>query len=277
MSIKVVTDSTADLPDSVIEELGIVVVPLNIHFGTQTYKDGVDLGPDEFFRLLTSGIPLPTTSQPSVGEFVQVYKQMAEDCTGIVSIHISSKLSGTVNSATQAREQIQDTCPLEIVDGLSGSVGTGLVAISAARVAQQGGTLEEVTKAARDAVESLEVFMTVDTLEYLQKGGRLGKASALLGTLLSIKPILTCHEGEIHPLEKVRSRGKALERLFELSQDCQPFKMAAVAYTTTPEQAEEIASRLRPMCTGDVLVSRLGATISVHLGPGAIGIALLKS
>ena len=205
MTVKVVTDSTADLPDSLVRELGLEVVPLNVHFGTTVYRDGIDLDVDEFFRRLVSSPQVPTTSQPSVGDFVDVYRRLGEDASAIVSVHLSTKLSGTINAATQAIDSEELPCPVTVVDSRSASIGTGLVAVAAARAAQAGDSLEKVVQAAYKVASSLRVLITMDTLEYLQKGGRIGKVSAFLGTLLRIKPILMCQDGELHPLDDRRS------------------------------------------------------------------------
>ena len=277
VAVKVVTDSTADLPQPLAQELGVTVVPLNVHFGTQVFHDGVDLGPDDFFERLASASQVPTTSQPSIGDFVETYQRLASDADGIASVHISSKLSGTINSALQACQASTFSCPVEIVDTLQVSMATGLPVVIAARVAQEGGSLQQVVDVARRSAQVTQLFVMVDTLEYLEKGGRIGKAQAFLGTLLRVKPILTCRDGEVHPLERARTHRKALERLYAIAQERQPFAMAAVCHSTTPDEAEELAERLRPLCDGDVIVSRFGPVLSTHVGPGALGIAIQKS
>ena len=152
MAIKIVTDSTADLPEQVAQKMDITVVPLNVHFGTEAYKDGIDLSADKFYKLLVAGSELPKTSQPSVGDFVEVYERLGRDADGILSVHLSSKLSGTYNSAIQAKGMAGVDCPIEVVDSYQACMGQGVVAVAAARVAAAGGGISEVTVAAKNAV-----------------------------------------------------------------------------------------------------------------------------
>ncbi|MSQ41071.1 MAG: DegV family protein, partial [Dehalococcoidia bacterium] len=190
MAVHIVTDSTADLPREVVQRLGITVVPLNLHFSTQVYRDGVDIQAEEFYRRLVTANPLPTTSQPAVGAFVECYQALADTGEPVVSIHVASKLSGTYNSAFQAREQVGTSMFIEVVDSQTASMGLGLIVLAAAEAAAAGASLEEVLHATREAVARTRVLFMVDTLEYLQRGGRIGKAQAFLGSVLNIKPIL---------------------------------------------------------------------------------------
>ena len=275
MPVKVVTDSTADLPPALAKELGITVVPLNVHFGTEVYRDGVEIFPDEFYRRLVSSPRLPTTSQPTVGDFLRSYQELSQDTDEILSVHISAKLSGTMNSATQAREQFQGDCRIEIMDSLQGSLGLGMAAIAAGRAAQRGAGLDEVVEDTRRAIPQVRFFGLLDTLKYLEKGGRIGKAQAFAGSLLQIKPILTTKDGEVHPLERARSRAKGIERLYQLAQEHMPVDGLAVAYSTTPDDAQALAQRLKPLLPGgEVFVSQVGPVVGTYLGPGILAIAL---
>ena len=274
MTVRVVTDSTGDLPTEMAEELGIEVVPLNVHFGTDTYRDNIDITADEFYERLVSSPRTPTTSQPSVGAFLEVYQKILEEgADGIVSVHISAKLSGTWNSSVQAREQLDDPSKVEVVDTGQASMGLGWVAVAAAKAAQAGGSLEEVASAARSAAEGVQVLFLVDTLEYLQKGGRIGKAQAMFGSVLSIKPLLTLQDGEVHPLEKVRTRGKGVARLVQLVQEAAPLQRMAVLYTTTEDEARALAERLSPCVpSGEIVIGRLGTVVGTYAGPGVLGV-----
>ena len=275
MAVKVVTDSTADLPPAMAKELGITVVPLNVHFGTEVYRDGVEILPDEFYKRLVTSPRLPTTSQPTVGDFLQSYQELSQTTNEIVSIHISAKLSGTLNSANQAREQHQGDSRIEIVDSQTGSLGLGLVAMAANQAAQRGARIDEVVKEAQLAIPRVQFFGLLDTLEYLEKGGRIGKAQAFVGSLLRIKPILTCRDGEVHPLEKARTRTKGIDRLCELVQEHMPLVELGVVYSTTPDEALALAQRLQPsLPNGEVFLSQLGPVVGTYLGPGTLGIAL---
>ena len=279
MAIKLVTDSTSDLPSDLAESLGVTVVPLNVHFGTEVFKDGVDLPPDEFYRRLTDGPELPKTSQPSVGDFVQVYEQLGKDADGILSVHISSKLSGTLNAAVQAKAQANVGCPIETVDTQRASMGVGMVAIAAARAAQQGVGLEEAAKVATQAVGRCQCVALFDTLEYLEKGGRIGKARALLGTLLRIKPLITLRDGEVHELGKERTRAKGVARLQRVAREFGPFEEMSVMYNTTPDEADEVARSLSDLLVEgrEPVIARFGPAIGTYAGPGALGVGLLQA
>ena len=269
MPVRVVTDSTADLPPEVAKAHGITVVPLNVQFGEESYRDGVDITPDQFYQRLVSSPRLPTTSQPSVGAFIEAYQGIAEGAEGIVSVHISGKLSGTCNSATQAQTELAETVPIEVVDTRQASLATGLVALAAARAAQAGGSFAEVAVEARRAAEEVSVLFMVDTLEYLQKGGRIGKAAAFLGGLLNVKPLLTIRDGEVHPLERARTRSRAVARLVELVRQAAPVRELAVMHSTTPEDAEELARRVAPLLSeGEVVMGGWAASSAPTRGPG---------
>ncbi|MEK7280826.1 MAG: DegV family protein [Chloroflexota bacterium] len=273
--VKIVTDSTADLPADVARDLGISVVPLYVRFGEEVYRDGVDMRSDEFYQRLPTSPRLPTTAAPSIGDFLGVYKEAAQG-EGIVSIHISSKLSATCNAALQAAKELPGA-RVEVVDSLSCSMGAGLLAILAAQWAREGMGLEDMVSRLRGALSNLRVFALLDTLTYLQKGGRIGKAQALLGGLLNIKPLLSIKDGEVHPLERVRSRSRAIERLAELVGGFPAIHMMAVLFNTTPEEAEALAKILPTPASGGVLRARLGPVIGTYAGPGALAVALVEA
>jgi DegV family protein with EDD domain len=294
MGVTIVTDSTADLPAEEAKRWGVRVVPLYVNFqkadkGLETLRDGVDIGPDDFYRRLAQSNPLPTTSQPTVQDFLTVYQDEASKGNQVVSVHISSKLSGTVNSATQAIDPSTSSglprqvgvgphsTRVVIVDSLLASMGLGIAALAAARLAKGGAGQEEAAAEARRAARETKVFFMVDTLEYLQKGGRIGRAQAFLGSLLNVKPILTLVEGEIHPMERVRTRGKALERLAGLAEEMGPAKEVWVCHSTTPQDAEALASRLGKLVEGGrVMVTRLGPVVGAHVGPGLVGVGVRR-
>ena len=277
MTVKVITDSTADLPPALAEELGITVVPLNVHFGTEVYRDGVEITADEFYRRLVTASRLPTTSQPTPGDFLSAYDEMGQTTDEIISVHISAKLSGTMNSATQAREEYGGESRIEIIDSLQGSMGLGMLAIAAAEAARRGGSLDDVVTETRAALPNVGFIGLVDTLEYLEKGGRIGKAQAFVGSLLRIKPLLTIRDGEAHPLERARTRAKGVDRICELVQTEMPLKDLAVVYTTTPDEARALAQRLQSFLPqGEVILSQVGPVVGTYLGPGVLGVAFRK-
>lgn len=273
MPVHVVTDSTCDLPAELIAKHGITVVPLTVSFGDEAFLDGVDITADEFYEKLAAFSGLPRTSQPSVERFRQVYKSLGPDAE-IVSVHISARLSGTLNSATIAREQVNGEGRIELVDSRTVSLGLGAVALEAARVAQQGASLEEVADAARRTLERVQVIAMVDTLEYLRRGGRIGRARSLLGSLLSIKPILHVEDGEVAPLERVRTRSRAIERLVQLATEGD-VKRAFVGSGGNRDEAEALLERLRPALPGaELLLGQVGPVVGVHAGPNVLGIAI---
>ena len=277
MTVKVITDSTADLPPALAEELGITVVPLNVHFGTEVYRDGVEITADEFYQRLVTESRLPTTSQPTPGDFLSAYDEMGQTTDEIISVHISAKLSGTMNSATQALEEYAGSSRIEIVDSMQGSMGLGVVAIAAAEAASRGGSLDDVVTETRAALPNVGFIGLVDTLEYLEKGGRIGKAQAFVGSLLRIKPLLTIRDGEAHPLERARTRAKGVDRMCELVQEQMPLKDLAVVYTTTLDEARALAQRLQSFLPqGEVILSQVGPVVGTYLGPGVLGVALRK-
>ncbi len=277
MSVKVVTDSTADLPAEVARELDITVVPLYVHFGSQVFRDGVDLSAEEFYRKLLQGPTLPTTSAPSPGIFQEVYEKLSSATEEIISLHVSSKLSATHQSALLAKEQGKLKGRVEVVDSQTVSMGLGLLAILAAKAARGGAKLDEILALVRQAIPRTHFFGLLDTLEYLQKGGRIGKAQAFLGTLLSVKPILSVREGEVHPVERVRTRSKALERLFELTRDLCPAEEMAVFHSTAPQEADALSKRLKTLYGGkEPYRSRFGPVLGTYVGPGALGVAIIQ-
>ncbi len=274
--VKVVTDSTAYLPHELIERYGIRIVPLKVLFGTESYDEGVDITNDEFYRRLAEAKTLPTTSQPSVNDFIQAYTELAQGGHPILSIHISSKISGTVNSALTAKSEFPEA-QIEIVDSLFTSMGLGMIALDAARAADEGQPLLEIKASAEKLIQSMNLIFVVDTLEYLQKGGRIGAASALLGTLLRIKPILHLKDGLIQPIAKVRTKHKAMEHLLELVEE-RVRGGTSVRVTVIHAQAAEEALALGEEVRGrfncvEMYFSELGPVIGAHVGPGTLGLA----
>jgi len=277
VAIKIVIDSTADMPSALVQEYGITVVPLNVHFGTEVFRDSIEISADEFYKRLASSPKLPTTSQPTVGDFLEVYQELSNTTDEIVSIHVSDKLSGTLNSANQAKGQYTGNARIEVVDSEHVSMGLGMVAIAASKAAQGGATIEDVVKEAKQTISKVQFVGLVDTLEYLEKGGRIGKAQALVGSILRLKPLLTVKNGEVHPLEKIRTRSKGIDRLCDIVKEHAPLESLAVVYTTTPDDAAQLADRLRPLVpSGDIPISQVGPVVGTHAGPGVLGISLTQ-
>ena len=279
MTVRIVTDSASDIPAETARQLGVVVVAQNVHFGTQSFEDNVTIGPDMFYSLLSASTELPTTSQASPGRFKAVYDELGRDADGIVSIHISSKISGTCNSALQAASATSAACPVEVIDSFQGSMGLGLVVIAAAEAANRGAGRGAVAALARDAAARAQCFTLLDTLEYLRKGGRIGKAQALLGSMLKIKPMVILKDGEAHPLGRARTFPKALAMMKQTARGFAPVESLAVMHSTIPEIAAEVAADLSDLLPEGVspYITRFGPTLGVYTGPGAIGIALLQA
>ncbi|TVY08755.1 DegV family protein [Paenibacillus cremeus] len=273
--VRIVTDSTADISPELREKYGIAMVPLKVLFGSEVYRDAVDMMPDEFYvRLAESKGSLPTTSQPSPVEFLETYKQLAEEGDGpIISIHLSSALSGTYQSAVLARSMIEEA-DVTVVDSKSASYGIGYLAVAAAEAARQGKSKEEILALIASLRKDMRLYFLVDSLENLQKGGRIGKAAALVGSLLNIKPILSItEEGEVYSVDKVRGQKKAMNRIIELFQ--QDFAGQALhvtmLYSTDRELAEDLLSLLRAQFeVRDVHYTHLGPVIGTHAGPGTV-------
>ena len=276
MTVRVVTDSTADLPEETVKELGITIVPLQVNFGSQTYFDGIDLRSDDFYQKLAESEILPTTSQPTPAAFTEVYNRLAKETDEIISIHISPKLSGTHNSAVLGRSIVEGNCRIEIIDSQQASMGLGLIVIQAARAAQNGACLDEVIDLVHNVIPRIRFFGIVDTLEFLHKGGRIGKAQALMGTLLSIKPLIGCEDGEVHPKGKARTQKKALARLFEMVQESGEIEELTVSHSTIPHQAAEFTQRLAPMFDMNrIYQARIGPVIGTYLGPGSMAVGVV--
>ncbi|MCL7452939.1 MAG: DegV family protein [Anaerolineae bacterium] len=274
--VVVVTDSTSDIPKDVVERLGIYVVPQILIMGDQTWLDGVDIDPSTFYELLRISPHFPSTSQASVGYFEDLFSRLAEQYAGIAAILVSAGVSGTVNSATTAAANLPHLA-VEIVDSRSASMQLGLIAIEAARAAVAGASLEEVVATARSLIDRVRVYFVVDTLEYLHRGGRIGAAARLLGTALNLKPVLEMRGGIVQPVAKIRTRRKALERVFDLVEAGVAGAACvhmAVLHVAVPDEAarlaEQLAERFEPV---ELIRSEAGPVVGAHVGPGAVGVA----
>lgn len=277
MTVRIVTDSTADLPPGLAADLGITVVPLTVIFGDESLEDGTEITAPAFYQRLRTSPVLPRTSQPSVERFQAAYRAAGTDAAEIVSIHISSRLSGTLNSASVARETLKHELHIDLIDSYNVSVGLGLIVLEAARVAASGASLAEVVAATRRAMDRVSVYVVVDTLEYLQRGGRIGRARSLIGSILNIKPILTVDQGEVAPFERVRTRNRAHERILELAAGMPRAKEMFIAHGDLPVEAEAAAERLRPQLPHTTIhTTWLGPVVGTYTGPGAFGFAALE-
>ncbi|AGL00784.1 DegV family protein [Desulfoscipio gibsoniae] len=275
--VRIVTDSTADLPKELVEKYGITVVPLKVFFGAECFIDGVDLSAAEFFSRLVTSKELPTTSQPSPTEFVEYYHPLIDEGADIISIHISAHMSGTLQSAQLAKTMLgYDN--LEIIDSRSVSVVLGMLVLAAARAAEAGCSRAEVVALLQNIISDHRIYFMVDTLEYLQRGGRIGKAQAFLGTILNVKPLCTILEGVISPYEKVRGRKKAINRLVQLLaeqyRDAGPL-FCFMTHGNDPEGLQYLQNLVRDKlnCV-EMMHSQMGSVVSTHVGPGILGIVV---
>ena len=279
MSIAVVTDSTSDLPVNIIKQHGITIVPLNVHIEDETYLDGITISADEMYRRLPDQKVIPTTSAPSVGSFIEAYEKLAESHDSIISIHLSSKLSLTHNSAVQAATDLNEKgAKIEVVDTGQASMALGWIAVQAAEKIAAGGSLDEAVALAKSASTRASFVGMVDTLEYLVRGGRIGKAQGFVGSMLRIRPILTLTEGVAHPAGRARNRTKGIARLKEMVAETAPLDKLAVLYTTDKEDAEKIADAVAEHSPESLpIVAQLGPVVGNYLGPGALGFGLIRS
>ena len=274
MAIRIVTDSVADLPPSVAQAHDISIVPLYVVIDGKTYRDGVDIDADEFYARLVKVQSLPTTSQPTVADFQEVYQRLLDKGHSIVSVHVSSKLSGTVNSATQAKASLGNTERIQVVDSQLAGGAQGLLALSASRWAGEMTARHELAARVHKSIGSNHGFVLVDTLKYLEKGGRIGKAQAFLGSVLNFKPIITIRDGEAHPLERPRSRRRAHARIVDYVRRLAPISHIQVSYSTGRENALRIRASLADLVPPENFVhSRFGPVLGTHLGPKTIGVA----
>jgi len=275
MTVKVVTDSTADLPVQLAQELGITIVPVYVRFGKEVYRDGVDISCDEFYHRLIEGSVHPTTSQPTPADFADVYSKLSRETDEIVSIQITSKLSGTYNSALQGRELAETGCHIEVVDSLSGSMGLGLIAMAAARLAEAGESLQGVMAEIRRTIPNIHLLGVLDTLKYLLLGGRIGKVKALLGSVLNVKPLLTLRDGELLPVGQAHTRSKGVERLHDFVKNALNIQELAIVHSTIPDEAGSLRERIGSIFDKRrIHLARLGPALGAHFGPGTLIVAL---
>ena len=277
MTVKIITDTLSDISEDLAAELGITIVPLYVRFGEEVYRDRVEITAEEFYRRLQSEDVLPSTTQPTPNDFSQVYEKLAAETDEILVIVISSKMSGTYRSAEQARESFEGKCRIEIVDSLSVAMTQGLIVISAANAVQAGAGLDEAAWIARDAIDRVHLSAYFDTLKYLAKGGRIGKAQGLLGSMLSVKPILTIKEGEMAPLTRVRSLNAGMDYLFNVVSGMPNIEGLAVECTTTPDIADELTERIGSIYPKDKIYrSIISPVIGVYAGPKAVAVSILE-
>jgi DegV family protein with EDD domain len=277
--VKIVTDSTAYLEASEVRKLGITVVPLTVRLGEETFREGVDITAEEFFQKLDRSPAMPEAFPPSVEDFQAVYAKLSKTTDQIMSIHISSKLSQTCSRAVVASRFLLGRCQITVVDSLTTSLGLGILATAAAEAAAQGQSLEEIEFLIRGIIPRIYIVFLAETLEYLEREGRIGQTQALLGTMLNIKPFLAIEDGEIIPMEKVRTSEGAVDKLFEFVSEFSNIDQMAIMQST-PEPIEEtkmLIERLEltfPKIKPPILV--YGPVLACHIGPNGLGVIVYE-
>jgi DegV family protein with EDD domain len=276
MTVKIVTDSVADIPQTVAAELGITVIPLNVVFDAVTYRDGIDITTDEFYQRLETKRQLPTTSTPSPQVFAEFYDRLAEEADAILVITIGSKLSATSESALKGLEIMQKKCRVEVIASELAMMAEGLLVIATAKAARNGAGFDELIKLTRNNISRLGIRLAFDTLEYLERGGRIGKAQALMGSMLGINPVLGIKDGEVYPFARERSRAKAIDQLYIFAADHSHIEEMAVEDATTPDEANAFVERLGAIFPKErIYRSKVSPVIGTNVGPRVIGVAVL--
>ena len=265
VTVKVVTDSLGDIPPEVAEELDITVIPLTVRFGTQTYRDGIDLTTEQFYDKLKRSRTIPTTAVPPLGIFSTTYEKLAQEADAILVITISHKLSGCYEAALQAVELVEDKCRVEVIDSRG-----------AAKAVRAGASLDEAAELVRRNTSRVDLRIAFDTLEYLQRGGRIGRAQAFLGSVLKVNPILTIKDGEVYPVARERSRVRAVEHLVDFASSYSHIEEMAVEDATTPDEAEELAERLDAIFPKErIYRTKVSPVIGAHVGPRVLAISVM--
>lgn len=275
--VQVVTDSTADIPADMATELGISIVPCYVMFGAEAYRDGLELTRDQFYEKLTTSRELPTTAAPPPAAYEKVYRQLAAESKGIISIHLAANLSNLHGAASLGAQSVQEV-PIHIIDSEQVTMGYGWMAVAAAEASRRGEKLERIVALVENMKARARVLAILNTLEFVHRGGRVSWAKAMIGTLMKIKPIVEVRQGKVRLLERTRSWARALDRLIELVHALGPLERAIVLHANAPAEAETLADRLQDMAPyWRRLVSQAGITIATHAGPGAVGIACVTA
>jgi DegV family protein with EDD domain len=276
MPVKIVTDSVADIPAGVVAELGISIIPVMLHFGEETFRDGIDITTDQFFQKLVSSNVMPTTSVPSMDMFARTFAKLAEETDEILVIMLSSKLSGLYNVAVQSAALVDGDVRIEVIDSECAVMAQGFVVIRAAQAARDGASMDEIIETVHRDLLRVEIRAAFDTLEYLQRGGRIGKAAALMGSLLKINPIVALKDGVVEPAGRARSRAKAIDLLYDFAVGYSNIEELAVEGGACPEDVENLVERLSAIFPKErIYRSRATPVIGAHTGPGLILVAIL--
>ena len=276
MTIKIVTDSVADLPPQIVKDLDITVIPVNVCFGDEVYRDGVDISAEQFYEKMAGSKVMPITSVPGLGVFAEAYDKLAEETDEILVITLSSKLSAVNEVARQGVEFMKKKCRVEVVDSQWVIMAEGFIVMAAARAAQAGASFDEVLNIVNSNINRVQLCSVFDTLEYLKRGGRIGRAAAFLGNMLHVHPIISLKDGEVVPVGRKRSRTKAIDYLYNLAMSYSYIEEMSVAYVNAVEDAEMLIDRLNVKFPKErVIRSRTSPVIGTHTGPNLLVLALL--
>ena len=276
MTVKILTDSLGDIPVEIIQKLDIGVIPICVLFGTESFRDGVDITNEQFYAKLVSSNILPTTAVPALGSFIDAYESAAKAADEILMITTSHKLSAIYDTAVRAAEMVKIKARIKVIDSMSVIMGEGLLAVQAAEMAKKETGIDEITKMVQNNILRTESRMSFDTLDYLKRGGRIGAGKAFLGSLLKINPVLTLKDGEIYPLSRERSRVKSIEALYNWVLSYHKIDALSVEDATTPEESDRLVKRLQEKFPGIPLYrSKVGAVIGAHVGPSVIAVSVI--
>ena len=275
MKIQVITDSTSDIPQDMAEKIGIRVVPIYIRFGDKIYRDGVDMEPGAFYTRLLESPFHPATSQPTPEDFESVYRDYCDSVDGIISIHISSKISGTFNSANIAKKNVGSRCPIEVIDSRLNSAGLALAAMNAAAMAKKGENLSDLADKIRAGMSRIDMFGFFDTMKYLARSGRVSRTIVAAASILNVKPLLTFRDGDIVRAGLVRSVSRGMDRLYKFVQEKRNIAEMIIVHSIIPSQAETLKKRLGGFYPEDKInIMEMGAGLGVHGGPGVLLVGL---
>jgi DegV family protein with EDD domain len=276
MTVKIVTDSLGDIPSDVAQELDITIIPLNVLFGEGLYRDGVDLTTEQFYAKLAESQVLPTTQIDSLDVFVQAYDRLAEETKEILVISNSQKMSASHEAMVAAVAKMKRPCRVEVIDSQWAIMAQGLIVIATAKAAKKGAGIEELMALTRKNIPRADVRMAFDSLEYLEEGGRIGKARAFLGSRLKITPILGIREGEVFPFSREHSRARAIDHLYYFATSFSQIEEMAVEHATTPKEADALAKRLKSQFPKThIYRTTVSPVIGAHVGPNVLGVAVL--
>jgi DegV family protein with EDD domain len=276
MPVKIVTDSVADIPNDIVQELDITVIPVLLRFGEETFRDGIDITNDQFYERLAKSDVMPTTSVPSLDLYARTYARLAEETDEILVIMVSSKLSGLCNAARQSADLIESNCRIEVVDSGCAVMSQGFIVIEAAKAARAGSSLNEILEQIERNKARVDMRAAFDTLEYLKRGGRIGRAQAFMGSVLRVNPIITLKDGVVEPVGRTRSRSKAIDALFDFAASYSHIEGLAVEGAACPQDVEKMVERLGAIFPKEkILRSRTTPVIATHTGPGLLLVAVL--